>query len=162
MAKGKPKPNDSPRIANRKAFHDYHIHDKFECGIVLRGTEVKAIRSGRCTLNDAFARVEPKTMELWLYNMDVGAYEHTAAAYQHEPKSRRKLLAHRKQIADLLVQTDSKGMTLVPLALYFNDRGIAKVELAVAGGKGHADKRESMKKRESKREIDRAMTRKRI
>lgn len=165
MAKGsgkKKSDSSSPRIVNRKARHDYHIHESFECGIMLRGTEVKSIRSGRCSIAEAFARVEPATRELWLYNMDIGAYDHAAADRQHEAKSRRKLLVHRRQIADLMTQTMSKGMTLVPLTLYFNDRGLAKIELAVASGKGHGDKRETTKKREADRDIRRAMTRKRI
>ncbi|QNN21091.1 SsrA-binding protein SmpB [Planctomycetales bacterium ZRK34] len=165
MAKGSSKKksdSNAPRIANRKARHDYHIHESFECGIVLRGTEVKAIRNGRCSIAEAFARVEPTSRELWLYNMDIGTYDHAAADRQHEAKTRRKLLVHRRQIANLLTQTMSKGMTLVPLALYFNDRGLAKVELAIASGKGHGDKRETTKKREADREMRRAMTRKRI
>ncbi|MDH3583224.1 MAG: SsrA-binding protein SmpB [Phycisphaerae bacterium] len=164
MAKktGKPSSPESPRVSNRKARHEYHIHDRLECGIVLSGTEVKAIREGRATISDAFARVEPETNELWLYNLDIGGYAHAAPATQHEPKRRRKLLAHRKQIRDLLTQTHSKGMTLVPLSLYFNNRGLAKIELAVASGKGGHDKRATVKEKDARRDMQRGLTRKRI
>lgn len=162
MAKANKDKHDSPRIENRKARHDYFIHESMECGIMLRGTEVKAIRAGRCSIAEAFARVEPRTMELWLYNMDVGTYDHAAAAMQHEAKAARKLLARRREIEKLETLTGSKGMTLIPLTLYFNSRGIAKIELGVASGKAHGDKRETTKKRDAQREMRRAMTRKKL
>lgn len=154
--------NDSPRIENRRAYHDYFITEKLECGIVLRGTEVKAIRSGQCTLSDAYAMVDPRTMELWLHNMEVGHYSHAAADRQHEAKSQRKLLAKRKQIENLYTLSHAESTTLVPLALYFNSRGIAKVEIGVGTGKSQVDKRQSIKAKETRRDIQRAMTRKRI
>jgi len=165
MAKGSnKKKNDTsaPRITNRKARHDYHIHDSFECGIVLQGSEVKSIRNGQVSIGEAFARVEPSTKELWLYNMDVSLYDHAPADRQHEMRSRRKLLAKRREIENLLTQTASKGMTLIPLTLYFNKRGIAKIELGIASGKAHADKRQDKKKKEANREIRRALTRRKI
>lgn len=161
MAKSKDKSNNSPRIVNRKARHDYNVLEKLECGIQLQGSEVKSVRMGRVSIGEGFARVEPKTMELMLYDVDIAAYPN-APAMAHEPKRRRKLLAHRGEIERLYGQTTSKGTTLIPLAMYFNSRGIAKVELGVAQGKGHADKRESMKKKEADKAIRRAMTRKRI
>jgi len=163
MSKSKKKSDktDAPRIVNRKARHDYTIEDSLEVGIKLEGHEVKAVRAGRVSLGEAFARVEPETGELWIYNLDIGAYDH-ASIVDHEPKRKRKLLAHRKQIKEFATLTHSKGATLVPLTLYFNDRGIAKIELAVARGKSHGDKRESIKERDSKREMRRAMSRKRI
>lgn len=154
--------NDGPRILNRKARFDYHIVETLEVGIMLRGTEVKAIRQGRCSIAEAFGRVEPATGELWLYNMDISMYDHAAPETQHQPKDNRKLLARRNQIERLLGLTSDKGMTLVPLSLYFNERGILKVELAVATGKSHGDKRASMKKQEADRTIRQAMSRKRI
>ena len=163
MTKGGQKPGThAPRIENRKAWHEYHIVEKMEVGIVLRGTEVKAIRDGRCSIAEAFARVEPATNELWLYQMDVGMYSHAPADRQHQPKDRRKLLAKKRQIERLYGLTTSTRCTLVPLALYFNDRGIVKVELAVAEGKTKGDKRDTLKKQEAGRAIRQAMTRKRI
>jgi len=151
----------APRISNRKARHDYHIHESMECGLMLRGAEVKSVRLGRVSLAEAFARIEPATRELWLFNMDIAAYAN-APSEDYDPKRKRKLLLHRRQLNELLTATLSKGMTLVPLTLYFNDRGMAKIELAVASGKGKGDKRESMKKQDAKREMRKAMTRDRI
>jgi SsrA-binding protein len=150
------------RIENRKAYHDYFVHEKLEVGIQLKGTEVKSLRHGNATLSDSFAQVEGKSMELWLYQMDIGPYNQAAPEFQHEPKRPRKLLAHRKEIENLLVQSSKMGMTLVPLALYFNAKGIAKVELGIATGKGRSDKREDMKKKDAERGMKRMLTRKRI
>jgi SsrA-binding protein len=161
MAKQKPR-TFSPRITNRRAHHDYEIHDKLEVGIALTGTEVKAIRHGRATLAQSFARVEPSTMELWLHGMDIGAYENAPPEFQHEPQRRRKLLAQRRQILDLYHKTRGKGQTLVPLALYFNSRGIAKVEIGVATGKAKKDKRRELKEKEDKKAMRQAMARKKI
>lgn len=164
MPKGTQKPHadNAPRVVNRKAWHEYHIVEKMEVGIILRGTEVKAIRQGQCSIAEAFARVEPGTHELWLYQMDIGPYSHAPADRQHQPKDRRKLLARKNQIERLFGQTTSKGVTLVPLSLYFNERGIVKVELAVATGKTAGDKRQSLKKKETDRAVRQAMTRRRI
>jgi len=163
MAKSKRKQDRTlaPRIVNRKARHEYHIHETLECGIALVGTEVKAIRHGRVSLDEAFARVEGG-QELYLYNADVGKYDHASSVDQHEPKRKRKLLAHRAQIRQFAVATDSKGYTLVPLAMYFNDRGTIKVEIALVSGKAKVDKRDTVKEREAKRDMQRAMTRKRL
>lgn len=164
MAKGSKKSDRShaPRVENRRAYHDYHIHEKLECGIELMGTEVKALRGGRASLAGSFARVEPSG-ELFAYNVEIGAYENAPAAIQHEPKRPRKLLAKRRQIAELMTKTAAgSSTTLVPLAMYFNDRGFVKLEIGVATGKAAADKRQTIKKRESDRAIERAMTRKRI
>jgi len=163
MAKGKnkDKSKNAPRIVNRKARHDYNVLEKLECGIELQGSEVKSVRLGRASIGEGFARVEPKTMELFLYDVDIAAYPN-APVTAHETKRRRKLLAHRGEIERLYGQTTSKGTTLVPLTMYFNSRGIAKIELGVAEGKRTHDKRESMKKKEADKAIRRAMTRKRI
>jgi len=158
---GKAKSNNmSPRIVNRRAFHDYHISEKLEVGIVLRGSEVKSVRGGKVSLAEGFAQVDPRTLELFLINVDIGAYEQ-AGENQHEPKRWRKLLAHRRQIEQLQGKTSSKGTTLVPLAMYFV-RGMVKVEIGVGEGRRQQDKRQDMKKRDAEKEIRRALTRRKI
>lgn len=133
---------------NRKALHDYHILDTWEAGVVLLGTEVKSIREGRVNLRDSFARVERG--EVWLYNVNVGAYSHRGYA-DHEPLRQRKLLLHRDEIRKLIGKTTEKGMTLVPLRMYYK-AGRVKVALGLAKGKKDYDKRESIKQREVARE----------
>ena len=161
MAKGKTDKaaNMSPRIANRRATHDYHISDKLEVGIELRGTEVKSIRNGQVSLAEGFARVEPGTEELILYNVEISQYPH-AGEHQHEPKRARKLLAHKRQILELMDKTSAKGATIIPLAMYFL-RGRVKLEIGVGTGKQHQDKRQDIKKRDADREIRRAMSKRR-
>jgi SsrA-binding protein len=133
---------------NRKAFHDYHILETFEAGIVLVGTEVKAIREGSANLRDSFARVEDG--EVWLYNVHINPYSHRGYA-DHEPTRRRKLLLHRQEIRKLIGKTVEKGLTLVPTRLYFKS-GHVKVALALARGKQAHDKRDTIKRREADRE----------
>ena len=133
---------------NRKAFHDYHILETFEAGIVLVGTEVKAIREGSANLRDSFARVEDG--EIWVYNIHINAYSHRGYA-DHEPTRRRKLLLHRQEIRKLIGKTVEKGLTLVPTRLYFHN-GHVKLALGLAKGKQAHDKRETIKKREVDRE----------
>ena len=133
---------------NRKAFHDYHILETFEAGIVLVGTEVKSIREGSANLRDSFARVEGG--EVWLYNVHINPYSHRGYA-DHEPTRRRKLLLHRQEIRKLIGKTVEKGLTLVPTRLYFKS-GHVKVALALARGKQAHDKRETVKRREAERE----------
>jgi SsrA-binding protein len=141
---------------NRKAYHNYHIQDSVEAGIVLTGTEIKSIRAGRVSLGDAY--VKPEDGELWLLNAHIARYE--AGSYlSHEPGRPRKLLLHRKQIDGLTSKVLEKGLTLVPLKLYIKD-SIAKVEIALAKGKKLYDKRESIARRETEREIGRALKRK--
>jgi len=138
---------------NRKAYHNYHIEDSVEAGIVLTGTEIKSIRAGRVNLGDAYVR--PEAGELWLLNAHIARYE--AGSYlSHEPTRPRKLLLHRKQIDSLTSKVVEKGFTLVPLKLYIKD-SIAKVEVALAKGKKLYDKRESMTRREAEREIERTI-----
>ena len=161
MAKS-PDASRAPRILNRKARHEYHIVETLEVGIVLRGTEVKAIRQGQCSIAEAYAMVDPRTNELWLHQMDIGPYSHASADRQHAPKERRKVLARRNQIERLYGLTTSKGTTLIPLSLYFSDRGIVKVELGVAEGKRKGDKRETIKRKESDRALRQAMTRRKL
>jgi SsrA-binding protein len=133
---------------NRKAFHDFHLLESVEAGLVLLGTEVKAIREGRVNLRDSFARVEDN--EVFLYNVNISPYSHRGYA-DHEPLRRRKLLLHRSEIRKLIGKTVEKGMTLVPVRLYFKD-GRVKVSISLAKGKKDYDKRETVKRREADRE----------
>src|SRR5229473_237626 len=133
---------------NRKAFHDYYILETFEAGVALLGTEVKAIREGRVNLRDSFARVEGG--EIFLYNVNISPYSHRGYA-DHEPLRRRKLLLHRDEIRKLIGKTVEKGMTLVPVRMYFK-RGRVKVAISLAKGKKEYDKRETIKRREVDRE----------
>lgn len=144
---------DQVAITNRKARHDYFVLESFECGIVLVGSEVKSIRNGRANLQDAYARIEDG--EVWLYGMHVSPYEfaHTS---RPDPIRRRKLLLHRRQIDELASAASEKGVTLVPLRVYFHD-GRAKVELAVARGKARYDKRQTLAERDARRETERAL-----
>ncbi len=138
---------------NRKAYHRYHIGDSIEAGIVLTGTEIKSIRAGRVSLGDAYVR--PEAGELWLLNAHIARYE--ASSYlSHEPRRPRKLLLHGKQIDTLTSKVLEKGFTLVPVKLYIKD-SIAKVEVALAKGKKLYDKRESIIRRETEREVGRAI-----
>ena len=138
---------------NRKALHDYHILETFEAGIALQGTEVKSIREGRVNLRDSFARVEDG--EVWVYNIHISPYSHRGYA-DHEPTRRRKLLLHRQEIRKLIGRTVERGMTLVPLRLYFSS-GKAKLALSLAKGKQAHDKRDAIRKREIDRETRAAM-----
>lgn len=141
-------------ITNRKARHEYHIEETYETGIALTGTEIKSIRAGKANLQDSYARVE--NGELILYNMHISPYEQ-GNRFNHEPKRPRKLLMHKREIMRLLGLTREKGLSLIPLQLYFNKRGWVKVELALARGKKKYDKREDIAARDAKREMDRAM-----
>ena len=138
---------------NHKAFHDFHLMETFEAGLVLLGTEVKAIREGRVNLRDSFARVEDG--EVFLYNVNISPYSHRGYA-DHEPLRRRKLLLHRSEIKKLIGKTVEKGMTLVPVRLYFKN-GRVKVAVSLAKGKKDYDKRETIKRREADRETRAAM-----
>jgi SsrA-binding protein len=140
---------------NRKAYHDYHILESLEVGIVLTGTEIKSIRAGRVNIRDAYAR--PESGELWLVNAHIASYQ-AAGHFGHEPNRPRKLLLHRRQIDELAAMVNQKGLTLVPLKLYIK-KGVAKLELGVARGKRLHDKREAMARRETEREIGRALKR---
>ena len=139
---------------NRKAFHDYRIDERFEAGMVLQGTEVKAMREGRVNLKDSFARVDKN--EVVLHNCHISPYSH-GNIMNHDPVRPRKLLLHRKEISKLLGRTQQKGLTLVPLRMYFNAGGRAKVELGLGKGKHDYDRREDIKGREVRRDVERAM-----
>ncbi len=142
---------------NRRARHDYHIEDVIEAGLVLTGTEVKSLRLGRASLADGFGQVSDH--EVWLHNVHIPEYTEGTWT-NHEPRRTRKLLLHRKEIDRLATATSERGLTLVPLSLYFKD-GRAKVELAVARGKRTYDKRHELARRDAAREVDRALRRRR-
>jgi len=143
---------------NRKAYHNYHLQDSIQAGIVLTGTEIKSIRAGRVSLSDAYVR--PEAGELWLVNAHIARYD--AGSYlSHEPKRPRKLLLHRKEIANLTSKMQERGFTLVPLKLYIKD-SIAKVEVALAKGKKLYDKRESIIRREMERELGKALKKEKL
>ena len=147
-------PNTKVVASNRKAFHDYSIEEKIEAGLILKGTEVKSLREGRVNLREAYATVaQGKAV---LHNCHIGEYSH-GNIMNHEPLRTRGLLLHKKQIQKLTGQVQQKGLTIVPLRIYFNLRGTAKIELGLARGKKYYDRRESVKKREAGREMERAM-----
>jgi SsrA-binding protein len=139
---------------NRKAYHDYFIEEKFEAGIVLKGTEVKSLRDRRVNLQDSYADV--KEGEVFLHHCHISPYSH-GNKMNHDPIRTRKLLLHRKEINKLLGKTQQKGLTLIPLRIYFSERGQVKVELGLAKGKKQHDRRESIKAREAGREVERAI-----
>jgi SsrA-binding protein len=148
------KDNQTPRINNRRALHDYFISHKIECGMVLVGSEVKSLRSGHAQLHEAFARIEHG--ELILHNCHIDPYEKAASVYNHEPLRDRKLLVHKRELRKIEGEMEERGTTLIPLAIYFKD-GRAKLELGVARGKQHFDKRATIKKKEQDRELRRHM-----
>jgi SsrA-binding protein len=143
---------DQTVITNRKARYDYFVLDSYECGIVLRGAEVKSIRNGRANLQDGYARITDG--EVWLYGMHISPYEFSRA--ELDPVRPRKLLLHHRQIDELARALETKGTTLVPLRVYFKD-GRAKVEIATARGKARYDKRQAIAKRDALRETQRAL-----
>lgn len=155
MAKEKVKPEHTIRIANRRATHDYFIELKVECGIVLMGTEVKSLRQGLGQINDAFAQI--RQGQLYLVNSYIDPYTKAAIVYNHEPRRERKLLAHKREIQKLEAEMETKGTTLIPLAMYFKE-GKVKVEIGVGRGKQQHDKRRTIKENEVNREIKRAMS----
>ena len=142
-----------PVAQNRKARHDYNILDTYEAGVVLGGTEVKSLREGRASLADAFATVDDG--EVWLRNAHIPEYSHGTWT-NHTARRTRKLLLHRREIDKIARELETKGSTLVPLAIYFTD-GYAKVEIAIATGKREYDKRQSIAQREADREAQRAL-----
>ena len=138
---------------NRKARHQYHFHDTYEAGLVLMGSEIKSIRAGRVSLQEGFVLFEGG--EAWLVNVHIAQY-HQASRQNHEPRRRRKLLLHRREIDRLQGRAQEKGYTVVPTKLYLKD-GRAKVEIALARGKRLYDKRQTIAKRDSKRQVERAL-----
>jgi SsrA-binding protein len=147
-----PKGTGKQLAQNKKAYHDYFIEETFEAGIVLQGTEIKSIRAGKVNLKDAFAKIEQG--ELNLHNMHVSPYEQ-GNQFNHDPLRTRKLLLHRKEINKLIGETKEVGYTIVPLKIYLKN-GFAKVLIGLGKGKKQYDKREDLKKKEAKRDIERA------
>ena len=139
---------------NRKAYHDYFIEEKLEAGVMLRGTEVKSLRDGRVNLQDSYASVDDG--EVFLHHCHISPYSH-GNIMNHDPLRARKLLLHRKEINKLIGKTQQKGLTLIPLRIYFSKQGRAKVELALAKGKKQYDRRETIIAREAGREVERAI-----
>jgi SsrA-binding protein len=149
MAKSEGNKNYKVVAENRRARFEYAIEGDLECGIMLMGSEVKSLRDGQANIAESYAEV--KESELWLVNSYIAPYE-PARTWGHEERRRRKLLASRRQVAELWNATQRKGMTLVPLVMYFNDRGLVKVKIGVAKGKKLADKRETEAKRDWNRQ----------
>ncbi|MCS6965293.1 MAG: SsrA-binding protein SmpB [Candidatus Kapabacteria bacterium] len=146
-----------PIAVNRKARHEYEIIETLEAGIVLTGTEVKALREGRCNVEDAYAVfLDPHSHELWLLNLHIGPYSHAAPHANHEPKRPRKLLLHKRQAIRLRSKVQEKGLTLIPLSLYFSGPYV-KVEIALARGKKLYDRREDIRRRDMEREMRRSL-----
>lgn len=139
---------------NKKARHDYFIEETYEAGMVLTGTEIKSMRKGRLNLKDSFAKIE--NGEVFVYNMHISPYEQ-GNRYNPDPIRPRKLLLNRQEIRKLIGYTAQQGLTLVPLNIYLNNRGLAKMELAVAKGKKSYDKRDDIAERDAKRRIDQEM-----
>lgn len=142
---------------NRKAKHRFEILDSIECGMMLVGSEVKSLRSGKCSLDEAYGRM--KLGELWLLGCDIPEYKQ-ATFWNHDPKRPRKLLLHKRELSKFVGRATEKGLTLVPLKLYFNDRGIAKCVMGLCRGLKVHDKRETMKKQDAQRDMQRAIRRK--
>ena len=136
---------------NKQVWHDFDVLETFEAGIVLLGTEVKTLRQGRANLSDSYARIEDH--EVFVLNLDIPVYSH-GSVHNHEPKRKRKLLLHRREIRRLMAKVLERGFTLVPTKLYFK-RGFAKLEIALAKGKSKTDKRQDIKRREHEREMQR-------
>lgn len=158
-SKAKPKDNEEPGrkvvARNRRARFDFDLLEKVEAGIVLTGTEVKSLRTGKASLEEAYAGLDRG--EVWLYGCDIPEYLQ-ANRMNHKPKRPRKLLLHRSEIQKIASKSTEKGLTLVPLQIYFKD-GIAKVEICVAKGRKTFDKREAIKKQDDRREMDRVVRR---
>src|SRR2546422_4413656 len=154
MAHDKKEQGEKVVATARKAYHDFAIEEKLEAGLALQGTEVKSLREGRATLRDSYASVDKGVVRL--HNCHISPYSH-GNIMNHDPLRPRVLLLHKKEIRKLIGQTQQKGLTLVPLRIYFTPGGLAKVELALARGKRDYDRRETIKQREAGREMERAM-----
>lgn len=142
----------TPKIKNKKAYREFHIEDKIEAGIVLQGTEVKSMRCGNVNIGDAFVRHQGE--ELYLFNLHISEYAQRGYS-SHDPLRKRKLLLHKREIRRMSGKIRERGYTVIPLEIYFNKRGYAKVLLGLCRGKKLYDKRQDMKKRDMKREMDR-------
>ncbi len=144
-----------PVAVNRRARHDYELGQKYEAGLVLRGSEVKALRAGGTSLREAYA--EPRGGEVWLLNAHIAPWKSAAKGHQHDPKRPRKLLLQRREIERITTAVNQQGMTVALLSIYFNAAGFAKAEIALARGRKSHDRRQDIRKREWKREQSRVM-----
>lgn len=142
---------------NKRARFDYEILEKIEAGIMLVGTEVKAVRQGRASIQESYASFEEEDGTFYLINAYIPEYSHAGNYFQHEPRRKRKLLLHKREIARLWMDIQKKGMTVVPMSLFFNEHGKLKVQLGLARGKKHHDKRETEKKRDWDRQKHRLL-----
>ena len=149
----KHKDGQAPRVVNKKAYRNFELIEKFEAGLELRGSEGKSLRAGQADLDGSYARVQ--NGQSWLVGAKIAPYQQ-AAADSHEPSRKRKLLLHKAEIHRVKTKLEQRGFTLVPLRIYFNNRGLAKIELALARGKKQYDKRKTITEREQKRDIDRS------
>ena len=150
----KNKDKQAPRAVNKKAYRNFELIEKFEAGLELLGTEVKSLRASQADLDGSYARVSGD--QCWLIGAKIAHYQQAGAA-NHEPTRTRKLLLHRAEIHRIRIKLEQRGFTLVPLQIYFNERGLAKIELALARGKRQYDKRQIIAERTQKRDIDRSM-----
>ncbi|TVQ64101.1 MAG: SsrA-binding protein SmpB [Phycisphaerales bacterium] len=158
MAKKGKKPTNEPEIVNRRARHEYLVHDTLEVGIALRGPEVKSVREGKVSLGEGYVRAEAEPVALTLHGVTIDAYGPAAGSATHASARPRVLLAHKREILKLAKDSSSKGTTIIPLKIYFKN-GRAKLLIGLAQGKGRFDKREDLKKRDAARDIQRAMSR---
>lgn len=149
---------DEPAFENRRARHEYHVDETVECGVVLLGTEVKSIRAGRASIAEGYVRATSEPLRIDLLNVHIDEYAPAGASRQHRPTQSRKLLAHKREIRKLAKAQEQKGVTLVPLKMYFKN-GYVKVLVGIARGKREYDKRQDIKKRDQDRELRRAMSR---
>jgi len=140
-------------IKNKRARFEYELQDKFTAGIVLAGTEIKAIREGRASISESFCEFNDNE-ELFVINMQIDEYSH-ASHFNHKPKAERKLLLQKRELKKLSKEVNTSGLTIVPLRVFINDRGLAKMQIALAKGKKLYDKRETIKDRDNKRDLDR-------
>lgn len=159
MGKDKPAAPKSPRLVNKKARFEFEILEQTEAGIVLKGTEVKSLRLGDAEIGDAYARVEAG--QATLHNFQIQPYKQ-AGPFNHDPKRVKHLLLHRRETRKLQGKVQVRGLTLIPLAVYFNSRGLVKVALALARGKTHQDKRQTERNRQDKKEMARFQRRRRL
>lgn len=148
------KDKQSPVAVNKKAYRNFELVEKFEAGLELRGTEVKSLRAAAADLNGSYARLE--NQQCWLVGAGIAQYQQ-ASSRQHEPTRKRKLLLHKAEIRRIRTRLEQRGFTLVPLRIYFNNRGLAKIELALARGKRQYDKRKKIAERDQMRDVDRDM-----
>ncbi|MCA9277677.1 MAG: SsrA-binding protein SmpB [Phycisphaeraceae bacterium] len=155
--KKKKKNSGPPTIENRRARFEYFLLDTLDCGIVLTGSEVKAVRAGMVSMQEGFVRVTTSPIGFELFGVSIGEYG-PAGPMQHNLTRVRKLLAHKREVKKFLQKVEAKGMTIVPTKMFFNERGYAKVRIALAQGKAKHDKRNAIQERDVKRDIDRAMS----